>query len=76
MDASDVIKKNKVRAEWINYQQMAQLQVGCTVGCDLASSCVIRYPSYDFRNDIREGRAACICPSSITCYVTGLKTTT
>ena len=75
MDASDLIKRNKVKAEWINYQQMAQLQTGCTVGCGLASSCIIRYPSYDFRNDIREGRAACACPSSITCYVTGLKTT-
>lgn len=74
MDAGDVIQKNKSRAMWVNYQTITRLQPGCTVGCSPVSSCIIRYPTYEVRDDIREGRANCVttCTSTlVACYITG-----
>lgn len=61
MDASEVIQKNKSRAKWVNFQSIVTLQTGSAISCGFVSSgtAVIRYPTYENRNDIRVGRANC-----------------
>ncbi len=74
MDASELTRKNKTIANWVNFRAFNQTQASCIVNCGATvSSCIIRYGSYDMRDQIREGRANCGC-STITCYVTGTKT--
>ncbi len=70
MDASDVIQKNKDRAKWVNFQPIVTLQPGSAISCGFVSSgtAVVRYPSFETRNDIRVGRANC-APCNISSSV-------
>jgi hypothetical protein len=71
MDASDIILRNKSKAQWVNYLATVQLKSGCvTGGCasTISTPCVVRYASYEQRDVIRNGRVNCEGCSTITCY--------
>lgn len=73
MDASDIINRNKAKAQWAYFTVMTStINTGCTNNvCSnvLQYPCKVRYETYDQRENIRVGRAECnpTC-STITCY--------
>ena len=72
MDASDIIARNKAKAQWVNYvSTIGTWTRGCvTGGCasTLSTPCVVQYTSFEQRDIIRQGRAECTSCSTITCY--------
>lgn len=72
MDASDIINRNKAKAQWVNYLATVQTWTpGCiTGGCTstISTPCVVRYDSFEQRDTIRIGRDSCTNCSTITCY--------
>ncbi len=72
MDASDIINRNKAKAQWVNYLATVQTWTrNCvTGGCasTLSSPCVVRYNTFEDRDTIRVGRDACTSCSTIACY--------
>ncbi len=72
MDASDIIARNKAKAQWVNYLATVQSwTTGCvTGGCQstISTPCVVQYNTYEQRDIIRQGRNECTSCSTITCY--------
>ena len=72
MDASDIIARNKARAQWVNYfSTVSTWTNGCvTGGCasTLSTPCVVQYNTYEQREIIRLGRSECVTCSTVTCY--------
>ncbi len=72
MDASDIIARNKARAQWVNYFSTVNTWTqGCVTGnclSTISTPCVVQYNSYEQRDIIRQGRAECTSCSTITCY--------
>lgn len=72
MDASDIIARNKAKAQWVNYQNIVSTWTpGCVLGScalNISTPCVVQYTSYEQRDIIRVGRAECTECSTITCY--------
>jgi hypothetical protein len=72
MDASDIINRNKAKAQWVNYLATVQTWTqGCvTGGCTstLSTPCIVRYNTFEERDTIRIGRDACTSCSTIACY--------
>ena len=72
MDASDIIARNKAKAQWVNYHStITTWTSGCVTGScasTISTPCVVQYNSYEQRDIIREGRVACEGCSTITCY--------
>lgn len=73
MDASDLISIKKAKAQWVYFTAATStINTGCTNNiCStvLQPPCIVRYPTYEERENIRLGRAECNpqC-STFTCY--------
>jgi hypothetical protein len=61
MDASDVIKRNKQRAIYTNYQVLLNTQIACVAVNCVQGGCIVRYPTYEYRQDVIGGSADCAC---------------
>jgi hypothetical protein len=71
MDASDIIKKLRDKTVFINKLNTfvvnnpggdcTNLSSSC---CNITSSCNTTFPSYEERQDFKDGRLAYVCPTA------------
>ena len=63
MDASDKIRRDQAKAKWVNYKTVTlAAQPTCnysTCGQSLQSTCVVRYATFEERNNVATGRKNC-----------------
>lgn len=70
MDASDRIRKMQAQAIFTFYKLNVLDPGSCnTTTCEsLGTNCVVKYPSYDEKNKVQIGKAACnSCSGACTC---------
>ncbi len=61
MDSKDLILKHTAATVYSDFKaQISAVQPTCISGCDL-SGCTIRYPNYQYRLLISQGKKACGC---------------
>lgn len=69
MDASEIIRRNKQKAVYINLLQQVNQQQGCVAAnCSTTSECIFRFPTYETMENYYGGQQICdnCCPSGTT----------
>lgn len=61
MYSSDVIQRNKQRAIYANFQALLNTQPTCVAESCIYGGCIVRYPTYEYRQDVAGGSLACGC---------------